>query len=137
MTDYASPSKDAYEPPKLFSVPPANSSTPKGHGALNVMYDAIQKAQEVNNFTVDLLIICGDFQAVRNLTDLQMMSCPAKYRELGDFHEYYSGKRTAPILTLFIGGNHEASSHNAELYSATSLYQNTATLLGLDLKCVP
>jgi lariat debranching enzyme len=53
---------------------------------------------------------------MRNLTDLEVMSCPAKYRELCDFHEYYSGKRIAPMLTFFIGGNHEASSYNAELY---------------------
>ncbi|KAA8893990.1 lariat debranching enzyme, C-terminal domain-containing protein [Sphaerosporella brunnea] len=87
-----------------------------GHGQLHVIYDAIQKAQEENDFMVDLLIVCGDFQAMRNLTDLEVMSCPAKYREIGDFHEYYSGKRVAPVLTLFIGGNHEASSHGAELF---------------------
>jgi lariat debranching enzyme len=80
------------------------------------MYDAIRKAQEENNFIVDLLIVCGDFEAMRNVTDLEVMSCPAKYREMGDFHEYYSGKRVAPVLTLFIGGNHEASSHGAELF---------------------
>lgn len=44
------------------------------------------------------------------------MSVPLKYREIGDFHEYYSGKRKAPYLTLFVGGNHEASSHLWELY---------------------
>lgn len=44
------------------------------------------------------------------------MSVPAKYKEIGDFHEYYSGKRTAPYLTIFIGGNHEASNHLFELY---------------------
>jgi len=44
------------------------------------------------------------------------MSVPAKYREMGDFHEYYSGTRTAPYLTLFVAGNHEASSHLWELY---------------------
>lgn len=44
------------------------------------------------------------------------MSVPAKYRALGDFHEYYSGARQAPYLTLFIGGNHEAAAHLAELY---------------------
>jgi lariat debranching enzyme len=44
------------------------------------------------------------------------MSVPVKYRELGDFPEYYSGRITAPILTIFIGGNHEASSHLWELY---------------------
>ena len=35
---------------------------------------------------------------------------------MGDFHEYYSGKRTAPYLTIFVGGNHEASSHLQELH---------------------
>ena len=44
------------------------------------------------------------------------MSVPRKYREIGDFHEYYSGKRKAPYLTLFVGGNHEASNHLWELY---------------------
>lgn len=33
-----------------------------------------------------------------------------------DFHEYYSGTRTAPYLTIFIGGNHEASNYSWELY---------------------
>jgi lariat debranching enzyme len=41
---------------------------------------------------------------------------PAKYRKMADFHEYYSGARTAPYLTIFIGGNHEASNHLFELY---------------------
>jgi lariat debranching enzyme len=44
------------------------------------------------------------------------MSVPAKYRELGDFHEYYSGTRKAPYLTIFVAGNHEASSYLWELY---------------------
>lgn len=41
---------------------------------------------------------------------------PAKYREMHDFHEYYSGARTAPYLTVFVGGNHEASNYLFELY---------------------
>lgn len=44
------------------------------------------------------------------------MSCPVKYREIGDFHAYYSGASTAPYLTIFVGGNHEASSHLWELF---------------------
>jgi lariat debranching enzyme len=44
------------------------------------------------------------------------MSCPLKYREIGDFHEYYSGARKAPYLTVFVGGNHEASSYLWELF---------------------
>ena len=50
------------------------------------------------------------------MADLNAMAVPRKYRELGDFHEYYSGRRTAPYLTMFIGGNHEASNHLMELY---------------------
>ncbi|KAI5800673.1 lariat debranching enzyme, C-terminal domain-containing protein [Pyronema domesticum] len=87
-----------------------------GHGQLNAIYDSVKKAEEENNFVVDLLIICGDFQAMRNLSDLEVMSCPPKYRDMADFHEYYSGKRKAPVLTLFIGGNHEASAYGMELF---------------------
>lgn len=35
---------------------------------------------------------------------------------MADFHEYYSGSRVAPCLTVFVGGNHEASNHLFELY---------------------
>jgi lariat debranching enzyme len=41
---------------------------------------------------------------------------PAKYREMHDFHEYYSGARKAPYLTVFVGGNHEAANYLFELY---------------------
>lgn len=41
---------------------------------------------------------------------------PPKYRRMADFHEFYSGNRRAPFLTIFIGGNHEASNHLFELY---------------------
>ncbi|KAL9610111.1 MAG: hypothetical protein Q9167_005157 [Letrouitia subvulpina] len=88
-----------------------------GHGTLNNIYASIQKSCQINRWNgIDLLIIGGDFQAVRDTYDLNGMSVPPKYRFIGDFHEYYSGKRTAPYLTLFVGGNHEASSHLWELY---------------------
>ncbi|EGC46857.1 RNA lariat debranching enzyme [Histoplasma capsulatum var. duboisii H88] len=54
--------------------------------------------------------------AVRNSHDLSCMSVPQKYKQIGDFHEYYSGARVAPYLTIFVGGNHEASNHLFELY---------------------
>ena len=41
---------------------------------------------------------------------------PEKYYAVHDFHEYYSGARTAPYLTIFIGGNHEASNYMWELF---------------------
>jgi lariat debranching enzyme len=34
---------------------------------------------------------------------------------MGDFHRYYSGETQAPVLTIVIGGNHEASNYLSEL----------------------
>src|SRR5947207_3205322 len=52
------------------------------------------------------------------------MSVPQRYRKIGDFHQYYSGKRQAPVLTLVIGGNHEASNYFFELYHGGWLAPN-------------
>ena len=63
-----------------------------------------------------LLIICGDFQAIRDTDDLKTIAIPFKYlNHTGDFYQYYSGMKKAPILTLVIGGNHEASHYMREL----------------------
>ncbi|KAH7409296.1 lariat debranching enzyme, C-terminal domain-containing protein [Cadophora sp. MPI-SDFR-AT-0126] len=88
-----------------------------GHGTLDAIYASVGTACEARGWDgVDLLIIGGDFQSVRNAADLTVMSCPVKYREIGDFHAYYSGATKAPYLTIFVGGNHEASSHLWELF---------------------
>ena len=47
---------------------------------------------------------------------MNCIAVPSKYRELGDFHQYYSGAKKAPYLTVFVGGNHEASNYLTELY---------------------
>ena len=78
------------------------------HGELDKIYQALPDK-------LDLLLICGDFQAIRNMVDLKTMSVPEKYKKLGDFHDYYSGVKVAPVLTIFIGGNHESSSYLKEL----------------------
>lgn len=71
-----------------------------------------------------MLIICGDFQAHRNRTDLDFMAVPQKYKHLGDFHKYYEGTAQAPVLTVVIGGNHEASNYLWELYHGGWLAPN-------------
>ncbi|RYP58759.1 hypothetical protein DL769_008817 [Monosporascus sp. CRB-8-3] len=43
---------------------------------------------------------------------------------MGDFHKYYSGATKAPVLTLVIGGNHEASNYFFELYHGGWLAPN-------------
>jgi lariat debranching enzyme len=55
---------------------------------------------------IDILLCCGDFQAIRNEHDLDNLTCPDKYKDIGSFHEYYTGKKVAPCLTIVIGGNH-------------------------------
>lgn len=77
------------------------------HGELNTIYRDLPP--------VDLLIICGDFQALRNPTDLDTLNVPDRYKHMRDFHQYYSGERTAPVPTIFVGGNHEALSYLQEL----------------------
>jgi len=77
-----------------------------GHGELDQTYESIKKLEK-HSGKVDLLICCGDFQSVRNETDLSMLACPPKYRRMNQFHEYWRGEKKAPVLTLFVGGNHE------------------------------
>ncbi|KAG7254403.1 hypothetical protein CRUP_027443 [Coryphaenoides rupestris] len=85
------------------------------HGELDKIYETIAYLEEKEELKVDLLLCCGDFQAVRNEGDLKCMAVPAKYRSMQTFYKYYSGEKKAPVLTIFIGGNHEASNHLQEL----------------------
>jgi len=86
------------------------------HGELDNIYASLALAEQRNGVKVDLLLICGDFQAVRNPADLAGLACPPKYRAMQTFYKYYSGEKVAPVLTVFIGGNHEASAHLNELF---------------------
>ncbi|KAJ1560666.1 lariat debranching enzyme, partial [Cladochytrium tenue] len=86
------------------------------HGELDKIYASLKAIEKKDNIKIELLIICGDFQSIRNMGDLDVMAVPDKHRKLGNFHEYYSGVKKAPILTLFVGGNHEASNYLWELY---------------------
>lgn len=78
------------------------------HGELTNIYKSLPAG-------VKLLIICGDFQAIRNQRDMDTMNVPEKYKRLADFHDYYKGVKSAPVLTVFVGGNHESSSYMKEL----------------------
>ncbi|KAI9452676.1 lariat debranching enzyme, C-terminal domain-containing protein [Russula earlei] len=94
------------------------------HGELDAIYGHIQSLETQKRYKVDVLLICGDFEAIRDSHDLKTMAVPEKYRHMGDFHKYYTGQATAPLLTLVIGGNHEASNHLWELYHGGWLAPN-------------
>lgn len=85
------------------------------HGELEKIYDTIALIEKQENYKVDLLLCCGDFQATRNEDDLHCMAIPKKFYDMCTFYKYYSGEKVAPILTIFIGGNHEASNYLQEL----------------------
>jgi lariat debranching enzyme len=40
---------------------------------------------------------------MRNKIDLNQMACPDKYKDMGDFLQYFNGEKKAPCLTIFIG----------------------------------
>ena len=86
------------------------------HGELDRIYERIEDHRKKTGQTIDLLICCGDFQSHRNAGDFLSSSIPPKYRNLGTFPRYYAEEKQAPILTIFIGGNHEASQPLRELY---------------------
>ena len=79
------------------------------------MYSCVRALQQRHSIRIDLLLCCGDFQSVRDYADLECMACPPKYRALNTFYKYYTGEARAPCLTIFIGGNHEASNYLVEL----------------------
>ncbi|CDU24577.1 related to lariat-debranching enzyme [Sporisorium scitamineum] len=94
------------------------------HGELDAIYASLLRTEREQSLQVDALLLCGDFQAIRNHSDLHALAVPQKYLRLGDFHSYYSGEKVAPILTLVIGGNHEASNYMHELYHGGWLAPN-------------
>jgi len=57
------------------------------HGELDRTYATLKELESHTDQKADVLIICGDFQAIRNQSDLLCMAVPQKYRQLGQFHE--------------------------------------------------
>ena len=86
------------------------------HGELDMVYDALLKWEDDHSQTIDLVLCCGDFQSLRDEKDMDALECPEKFKRLGDFAQYFSREKKAPILTFFVGGNHEASNYLRELY---------------------
>lgn len=87
------------------------------HGLLDDIYATVGFVNEMDpQHPVELLLCCGDFECMRNARDLETLACPPKYRAMHAFHRYYAGEKTAPVLTIFVGGNHEASGYLQELH---------------------
>ncbi|KAK6105243.1 hypothetical protein QQG55_19480 [Brugia pahangi] len=74
------------------------------HGEMDKIYATMAEIERREGYKFDLLISCGDYEAVRNYGDLKHMHVPEKYRHLQSFHRYYSGESEAPVLTIFMEG---------------------------------
>ena len=85
-------------------------------GTENATAEVTAEQTKTKTKKIDLLICCGDFQSIRTPADFHSLAVPAKYREMGTFHKYYNEEWVAPVLTIFCGGNHEASQPLSELY---------------------
>jgi len=57
------------------------------HGDLEKIYDTIEYIENTENYKVDLLICCGDFQSTRNLDDLECMAVPKKFQDICSFYK--------------------------------------------------
>lgn len=114
------------------------------HGELDVIYNTIQYIEQRNNYKIDLIICNGDFQCCRNISDLDSMSVPNKYKQIHNFYEYYNNNKHAAHKTIFIGGNHEASNYLTELYLGGyvcnniyySGYSNIINFAGYNIACI-
>ena len=45
-----------------------------------------------------MLLICGDFEAIRDKIDLQTMAVPQKYKHMGDFHKFVASDSVIACL---------------------------------------
>ncbi|CAD8043441.1 unnamed protein product [Paramecium primaurelia] len=86
------------------------------HGNFDEIFGEILDIEKKKQIKIDLLLVCGDVQTIRNKNDMYNMACPKKYLEMGSFYKYYTGEKIAPCLTIFIGGNHEASNYLREMH---------------------
>lgn len=77
------------------------------HGHLLRMVELVAAREHELSIRVDFVLQTGDFEPIRHETDLATMSVPQKYRQMGDFAEFFSGRQQFPWPVHFIGGNHE------------------------------
>lgn len=84
------------------------------HGELDSIFKKVQQIH--SRKALDLLIILGDFQSIRDRKDMDSISVPPKYRKMGKFYKYYRNDiYKIPVPVLFIGGNHESMRHLMQL----------------------
>ncbi|MGH2543604.1 MAG: metallophosphoesterase [Ardenticatenaceae bacterium] len=77
------------------------------HGDHAALVARLDETIERLGAPLDFILHVGDFEPVRDESDLLTMSGPDQRRQLGSFHRVLSGELRYPAEVLFIGGNHE------------------------------
>ena len=77
------------------------------HDRFGEMVALVRGRERQLGATASFILQVGDFQPNRDEADLSTMAAPQKYRQLGDFREFWEGRARFPWPVYFIGGNHE------------------------------
>lgn len=77
------------------------------HGQMHAMVRLLSDWERRAGRRLAFVLQVGDFEPTRDEEDLQTLAAPAKYRKLGEFSDFHSGRSTFPWPIWFIGGNHE------------------------------
>ena len=77
------------------------------HRYVHPMVALLERVQRKMKLSLDFALQVGDFEPHRHEDDLRSMSAPSKYKQLGDYADFYNGRARFPCPVYFIGGNHE------------------------------
>jgi lariat debranching enzyme len=77
------------------------------HGDIYSMLGLLDSWEQKQQKSLSFVLQVGDFEPHRHEEDLLTMDAPTKYKQLGDFPDFYRGKVKFPYPLYFIGGNYE------------------------------
>lgn len=78
------------------------------HGAIGKLKHGIRRWHDANpSRPIARALQVGDFEPTRGERDLASVVIPDRYRRVGDFPSFHSGREVFPVPLHFLGGNHE------------------------------
>lgn len=57
------------------------------HGELDAIYNSVKRLEQQNRYKIDLLLVCGDMKASRNVNDVACMAVPDRHKVMGSFYK--------------------------------------------------
>lgn len=94
------------------------------HGGMHAMVALLRAWEAEHHRRLDFVLQVGDFEPHRDEADLETAAIPTKYRHVGDFPDFHSGRVVLPWPVHFIGGNHEPYGHLDQFPDGAELAPN-------------